>query len=537
MNFFIPEYRVFALFRTIAVIAMVLWSYFYPDMVEGKSFTSGITFLILYSVCLTLLLFAKRNLAKQIYLCAFILDLLFLARIIPLTGGVNSEFFLGYILINALYSTCFGLQKGLIWACLSLILYLMINMPLPEGVYWGDLVLRGATLLVTTAVVGYLSDSVQKTGKELERKVSELSALTEVLHTINSSLELPQVLSSIVELSASIMKVKACTVHICEAETGLLRLAAELGFHSLRGRLLPMQKCFMGKAVDTGNPIVYITESKPDESCGDLLVREGFCCALSVPLVSRSRTLGVLTVFADEPHAFSDDEVQLMDILANQIGNAIENATLYKQQQDLHLAIVQAFVAAIDAKDSYTRGHSEYVHRYVTRMLERLEISAERAQQIATAAILHDIGKIGINSNILQKPGALTEEEYAEIKMHVTIGEQIISQVAHFRELAPIVGAHHEWYNGKGYPDGLKGEEIPLGARIIAVADCFEAMTANRVYRRALPKEVAIAEIIRCSGVQFDPQIVQIFVQLVEEGLLDDMSIQTQREKREDAGA
>ncbi|MCW2277353.1 HD-GYP domain-containing protein [Heliophilum fasciatum] len=210
----------------------------------------------------------------------------------------------------------------------------------------------------------------------------------------------------------------------------------------------------------------------------------------------------------------------------------INRLCLAASKKDLYWSMVQVFTATMDAKDSDTRGHSEYVRRYVQLLAKEMNLSPVEQEQVALAAILHDIGKICISQSILRKPGKLTNAEYAEIKMHVTIGEQIISKVPSLRHLTPMIAGHHEWYNGKGYPEGLKGEEIALGARIISVVDTFEAMTANRVYRKALPRAHALAELARGRGTQFDPVVVDAFLALEAKGKLDEVTMNDEEEEQ-----
>jgi len=166
----------------------------------------------------------------------------------------------------------------------------------------------------------------------------------------------------------------------------------------------------------------------------------------------------------------------------------------------------------IEMRDSYTAGHSEKVSMWSEIVARKLGLSREEQEKIKLAARLHDIGKISIPDGILNKPAPLTEEEYAEIKKHAALGADILSNIESLKEVSKIIRHHHEWYNGEGYPDGLTGEEIPLGSRIISVADAYQAMTSDRPYRKAFSKEKAIAELERGAGSQFDPKIVRIFI-------------------------
>ena len=173
-------------------------------------------------------------------------------------------------------------------------------------------------------------------------------------------------------------------------------------------------------------------------------------------------------------------------------------------------------VAAIEARDKYTNGHSTRVAEYAKIIAEGLGLPKEDVNLIYQAARLHDIGKIGIDNSALNKPERLTENEHNMFKAHITIGRQIIQPINFLSQAIPFIYYHHEFYNGKGYPDGKMGEDIPLGARILQVADAFDAMTSDRPYRKALPYATALSELRKFSGIQFDPEIVRVFIREFE---------------------
>ncbi|MGM9519957.1 MAG: HD-GYP domain-containing protein, partial [Phascolarctobacterium sp.] len=183
----------------------------------------------------------------------------------------------------------------------------------------------------------------------------------------------------------------------------------------------------------------------------------------------------------------------------------------------MSMQIVQTLVKTIDAKDSYTNGHSARVAQYSVILAKRMGFKEEELGRLEYTALLHDVGKIGVSDAILNKKGKLTEEEYAIIKEHSKIGAQILSTITELPDVAVGARYHHERYDGKGYPDGLKGEEIPLFARIIAVADSYDAMTSKRSYRDALPQELVRQEITRGIGTQFDPRIAKLMLIIMDE--------------------
>lgn len=189
---------------------------------------------------------------------------------------------------------------------------------------------------------------------------------------------------------------------------------------------------------------------------------------------------------------------------------------LYMETRTLYLSTIQAFNSVMEAKDTYTFGHASRVEKYAVELAEAWELSFDKIQGIRDAAILHDIGKIGINDNILNKITKLTEAEYNEIKKHPTIGAEIIGKVNFLSSTSEIVKHHHERYDGKGYPDGLAGDEIPIEACILAIADSYDAMTTDRPYRIALTKEEALEEIKKNVGTQFHPEFAKTFCGILE---------------------
>jgi len=190
---------------------------------------------------------------------------------------------------------------------------------------------------------------------------------------------------------------------------------------------------------------------------------------------------------------------------------------LYANLRKQHLDTIQALATAIEARDSYTEDHSRRMAEYAFLVAKQLGLSTNEAETIQYAAILHDIGKIGIDDKILNKPGPLTEEEWAKMKKHVIIGTDILTRIDSFREASRIVYYHHERYNGQGYPEKLKGEEIPIGARILSVIDAYDAITSERPYRPARSAQEAMEEIKKNAGTQFDEKVVKAFLKVLNQ--------------------
>jgi len=198
-------------------------------------------------------------------------------------------------------------------------------------------------------------------------------------------------------------------------------------------------------------------------------------------------------------------------------------AELALKNQEQFNDLVKVVMKALNEKDQYTQGHSIRVTEYALRIGEELGLDKEQLRELELASVLHDIGKLGIPDKILKKPGRLTKEEYAIMQEHSVKGEKMLEGIADLEPYKKYVRSHHERYDGFGYPDGLKGKEIPLVSRILFVADTFDAMTSDRPYRKGLSADVSIDEIIRCSGTQFDPLIVEVFVRMMREKLEEEV--------------
>ena len=251
---------------------------------------------------------------------------------------------------------------------------------------------------------------------------------------------------------------------------------------------------------------------------------EGISSGVYVPLTIRGNIIGLLCISrTGTEHPFTPSEVELVSVLSGQAAAAIENARLYEKLEQSYLSMMVALSCVVEARDLYTDKHMKDIAEYSVEIANKLGLSDNDIENIRKAALLHDIGKISVPDHILMKPGKLSEEEMEVIKKHPANGAKIIEPVEPLKYATKIIKHHQECYNGTGYPEGLRGKDIPLGARIIAVADAFGAMTTNRPYRRALSIGDAVKELKKCAGTQFDPHLVEIFISILEEkGILNE---------------
>ncbi|HAW49493.1 TPA: hypothetical protein DCX16_00870 [bacterium] len=237
---------------------------------------------------------------------------------------------------------------------------------------------------------------------------------------------------------------------------------------------------------------------------------------LLFPLIAKEEVIGAISIHSIKPDAFYEEHLHTLSILGPQAAVAIENARIYQEMQNLYTETIKALAAEIETRNPYTLGHSERVTDYSLIVAKEIGLSSSKIELIRYAGLLHDLGKIGISDNILLKPGKLTEEEFAEIKSHPLKSESIIKLITFLKDALPIVRHHHERYDGRGYPDGLSADQIPIESRILAVADAYDAMTSDRPYRKALTKDEAISALEECRGSQFDPEIVDKFITSVK---------------------
>jgi GAF domain-containing protein len=278
----------------------------------------------------------------------------------------------------------------------------------------------------------------------------------------------------------------------------------------------PRDEGLVGRCLRTQRPVlVEDVASQPDYNPTDETpdVRS----ELVVPLWAGEDLWGVINIEELEPGAFDEDDVRLVATVADQVGAALRSASLYEQLERAYLGTAQALVAALEAKDAYTADHARSIVERAEAVGTRLGLDDAALRDLRFAAVFHDIGKIAVPEAILTKPGPLTEEERAIMEHHTIAGEQILAPVEFLAGVRALVRHEHERWDGAGYPDGLAGDAIPIGSRIILACDALHAMTSDRPYRAALSLEDALAELRRHAGTQFDPRVVEALLAVLDE--------------------
>jgi len=354
--------------------------------------------------------------------------------------------------------------------------------------------------------------------RELQGKVEELNIINKIMSDFANTSSSSEVLKRIIDLTLEITAANEARFFVFQTD-GIRPFEVVAATAGTR------------QAGQTVDRIDTATEQLIMEAARDglpLLIAEnqltkGLPGAVTsfaaVPMQIRNKVFGVLTAAVTESHSpLSEGDLYYLSLMSQNAGRAIENLALYENIYENLFSTLYAFVKAIEARDSYTQQHSNRVTELALKIGGQMGCSSEQLDVINFAGRLHDIGKIGIPDDILLKPGRLTKEEFEKIKEHPVIGASIIGQLGLWEREQQIVRWHHERYDGTGYPDGLKGEAIPILARILSVADAFDAMSSNRVYRQAMPLERIVAILREGAGSQFDPAVVDAFFFLHDKG-------------------
>jgi putative nucleotidyltransferase with HDIG domain len=352
----------------------------------------------------------------------------------------------------------------------------------------------------------------QVTQKLVERD-QELAALHRMSEAIGSERHINRLCDKTVHEICLTFGATTVCVLLHDIHTGDLVAAASTSDAKVNGshpRVKPGDG-LLWQVMKTGKPLHLPGSAAAHHFAGMQGLQDG----IAVPIRSKQRTLGMIYACGRAGgKGFSDRERDLLCGIANQTGFALDNATLYHDLENLFVGIAWSFASALDAKSPWTAGHSKRVTQYAVAIAEELDKGSEFLNAVQTCGLLHDIGKIAIPEKLLDKQGAITYNERRTIAEHAVRGAKILEHIDTFQPFLPGIRHHHERWDGEGLPDGLAGEEIPLLARVLAVADSYDAMTSDRPYRQRRTRAEAIEEIERCSGTQFDPQVVEAFIEV-----------------------
>lgn len=356
----------------------------------------------------------------------------------------------------------------------------------------------------------------------LHRRVEELEGLLEIGVELAGTLDLSRVLALALHKAEELCRAESSSIWEVDEETQelffrVVRGAAAGGIQGLR---IPWGQGIVGSVAASARAEIVNDVAADSRWTGDAGVGFTTRAILTVPLVAQGQVVGVLQLLNPlGGEGFAAEDLRRMKLFAGPLAQAVANARLYVAQKRQFLDTITALSEAIEKRDPYTGGHVRRVVAYSLLLGAEIGLDREELETLRMAATLHDIGKIAVPDEVLRKPGHLGIEELDVMQRHALDGAEIVGRIRDLRHLLPGVRSHHERVDGKGYPDGLTGEELPLLARIIAVADTYDAMTTDRPYRRGLPSEVASQEIGNGAGSQHCPQVVAAFQRLAARGV------------------
>ena len=359
--------------------------------------------------------------------------------------------------------------------------------------------------------------------EQRNERVGELTALNRLASVLGQDIQLDALLRRALHQVIRVADAEGGSIMLYDSKSQTLTIKAAKGLSQtiVRETRVALGQGIAGWVAQQQRPLLLVDGA--GTAFDGELKQQGVKSALSVPLIAKDRIIGVLNISRETSAAeFSQQNMSIVNSFAGQLAVAIENARLYSDLQGHFLGTIEALAAAVDAKDPYTFGHSSEVTEYALAIAAEMGLGEDEQQTLRTGAILHDIGKIGVDGSILNKPGRLTVEERDLIRLHPSIGANILGSLDFLDEVVPIVLYHHERFDGLGYPSGIAGIDIPMGARIISVADAYNAMTSDRPYRAALAPDEAVAELKTNAGTQFDPNVVDTFCRLLADGLVCD---------------
>ncbi len=358
--------------------------------------------------------------------------------------------------------------------------------------------------------------------KALEKQVIQLKTLIELASLINSSFDQAEIRKRAIEATTKVLNAEAASLLLLDETSGELYFDVATGEKGGMVKQIRLKKGvgIAGWVAEHGDPlIIHDAQSDPrffksaDKFSG--FVTRNIIC---VPLKSKERIIGVLEGINKKDGPFDNSDLELTETLSNYIAVAIENARLYSELKETFYITAETLTETIELRDPCTGGHTRRVKNYSMIIGRYLGLSKGELENLELAAILHDIGKIGIRDDILLKKGKLSEEEMQKMKMHSIYGSELLQGIKQLKKMLPVIKHHHERYDGAGYPDGLKGDEISLMAKILSVADSFDAMTTHRPYKERISPEAALIQLKQCAGTQFDPEVVEAFLKAFADG-------------------
>ncbi|PLX49882.1 MAG: metal-dependent phosphohydrolase [Desulfobulbaceae bacterium] len=549
----------FLLLRVFSLVGGIAWLLLVPlpPREEAILIKALIAFAVYSSLCYAII-FLRPATLRKVYLGSLFLDLIFLSSLVHTETSFANSFFLGYYLLICLHTIYFGLGFGLLVATLSAICYLGIVMPLLPTIAWTDLAMRIGFFYLIMVPVGLLSEKVKRDKEKVEHfnhtlAVKVVQRTEKISNLLDRERYLREILDTVAHINKLLITVPNITA-LLESSCARFVRHGHYGFSWIGLLQANKVRTIYTSEPDTttlakppfivddtnhafypttaarairDNRMVLADKSRAEQNptlWRDPTTIEGHQAVISLPLRPNqaAEPFGVLTIYTWRKEGFEPEEKEMLDELAGDIGFAIESfrhkesvAKLTAERTANYEETIFSFVDMIEQRDTYTAGHTERVAHYCQLIAREMGLPFAQVKTLYKAATLHDIGKIATPDSVLLKPGNLTKLDYDLIKIHPFAGYEMLSNIAMYKDLAAIILHHHERHDGTGYPDGLKGDDIPLLSRILSVGDAFDAITTNRIYKARKEIPEALAELAAMSGSQFHPDVVTAAVKVL----------------------
>ncbi len=463
-----------------------------------------------------------------------VLELVIVTFLVYETGGLVSFFYFFYVPVLLWSTAGRGLLAGVLGGWVAALGFTVAAGL--QGASPAEAMPRAALL----ALVGFLAGLLEQ--RRIEAEAHALQGASELVRRTRTDAEVQAAMRDVagLPLSDRARRMLERAVRLAGAEVGLVAMLDQDGRVVVeavedpqeawrRGESLP-RTAVVDEVLRSG--LVHtVVDASADALWAGVFSAGGLGSAVLLPLRIRGQTFGVVLLARRAVRLFTEPEVEAAEALGAALAPSLWDARAQVESREFMMSAVNALTAALEAKDPYTRGHSQRVANNAVALAEALGLPPDEVERIRWASLLHDIGKIGTPETILRKRGPLTDEERAVMHLHAERGASILQEFAPFRSLVPYVRYHQEAYDGRGYPEGLAGEAIPLGARIIRIADTFDALISDRPYRRGRTVTEAMGELRAMAGHALDPHLVDVFLQLLQVKPPFDVQLRLWRER------
>jgi HD-GYP domain-containing protein (c-di-GMP phosphodiesterase class II) len=367
-----------------------------------------------------------------------------------------------------------------------------------------------------------LTDRIRSDIDIIEQRMRAMITMNRIDKAVLSSISKTELLDSVVEIVSSLLPCSNIAIVIRDNERRGFEL---LSFREKNNAAFLSKKPFIDDAeihdiIHDSYRIFFQMKNRPGFKLGSFfgrLVGQGVASLVNAPFYMYGEYMGSLIISSGDVMGYSEDQERTIMMLSDQVGVALSSIRMLEERENMLLGIMIALTRSIDAKSPWTAGHSERVARYSERIGVEMSLGQVEMRNLSLSALLHDVGKIAVPESILDKDGSLTHEEIRIVRKHPEVGAGIIGDIPAYKSIVPAIYSHHERWDGSGYPAGLAGEDIPLFARIISIADVFDAITDDRPYRRGMPPVEAQGFMERNAGIMFDPGIIEIIKRFTPE--------------------